>query len=156
MIRHARPTDIADILEIARTCGLFTSDDMEFFEADIRGFFDAAENEREWWVDEDEGALVAAAYLSPEMADRVWNLLFIAVAPEAKGTGRGSAMLLHVERELTQRGQRMLVIDTSSLPSFEATRGFYTSHGYTLVAQIPDFWTDGDDKVVFSKRLPTG
>ena len=141
---------------MARACGLFTTDEMEFFAADIHAFFDSdEENGKMWLVDEDDGTVLAAAYLAAEMADRVWNLLFIAVRPDLKGKGRGGALLQHVEAMLEEQGQRMLVIDTSGLPEFEPTRRFYLKHDYDLAAEIPDYWTDGDAKIVFVKRLNT-
>ena len=47
----------------------------------------------------------------------------------------------------------MLLIETSSLPRFAATHAFYGKHGYTKVARIPDFYADGDSKVIFAKRI---
>jgi len=32
-------------------------------------------------------------------------------------------------------------------------RGFYRKHGFVEVARIPDFYTEGDDKVIFWKKL---
>ncbi len=153
MIRHARPDDLDGILNVATHSTLFEHEEMEVFGHTIREFFAEEEPEHVWLVDEHLGAVSAVAYMGPEMADRVWNLFFISVLPELKGMGRGGALLRHVEAQLVDLEQRMLVIDTSGLDGFEPTRAFYIKHGYTLSAQIPDFWADGDDKVVFTKRL---
>ncbi len=98
--------------------------------------------------------MCAGAYYAPEMmADRVWNLYFIAVREHAKGQGRGSALLEHVEQVLCEQGQRMLLIETSGLGTFERTRDFYLKHAYQEEARLRDFYERGDDKVVFRKVL---
>ena len=47
----------------------------------------------------------------------------------------------------------MLLIETSSLAHYDLTRKFYGKHDYVQSAVIKDFYADGDDLVVFSKRL---
>ena len=58
-----------------------------------------------------------------------------------------------IETRLRGEGARIIVIDTSGTADFEGARGVYLARGYVLVARIPDFWADGDDKVTFAKRL---
>ena len=44
-----------------------------------------------WLVATEEGRPLGAAYVAPEpFADRVWNLYFLGVAPEAQGRGAGN------------------------------------------------------------------
>jgi hypothetical protein len=47
----------------------------------------------------------------------------------------------------------MLLIETCSLPHYEPTCRFYRNCGYEHLATIPNFYADGDDMFVFSKRL---
>jgi hypothetical protein len=47
----------------------------------------------------------------------------------------------------------VLIVETSSQPSFDLTRRFYAGRGYHEVARIPDFWDTGNDKIVCLKRL---
>lgn len=82
-----------------------------------------------------------------------WDLYWIAVAPSAQRAGAGSALLQEVERRLAELDARMLLIETSSQPRYEPTRGFYTRHGYHEVARVPEFYAPGDDRVIFAKRI---
>lgn len=75
------------------------------------------------------------------------------LAPDLQGTGRGRALLRRVEDDLRARGQRLLLVDTSGTAQYDRTREFYVRCGYTDVARVPDYWSDGDDLVVFVKRL---
>jgi len=106
-----------------------------------------------WITDEDEGA-VGVAYCQPEpMTDRTWNLQLIAIQPDRQGKGRGSNLLRYVEQMLTARDARVLLVETSGLPTFERTRTLYIKRGYEEEARIRDFYAAGDDKVVFRKVL---
>ena len=59
----------------------------------------------------------------------------------------------HVEEDLRDRGQRLLLVRTSGTAQYDATRAFYRGLGYAEHTRVPDYWTDGDDLVLFSKRL---
>ena len=100
------------------------------------------------------GAPVGLAFGEPErMTHGTWNLLLIAVHPEAQGRGIGAAMMTHVETMLAARGARVLLIETSGLDEMAPTRAFYVGLGYDEEARIRDYYAAGDDKVVFWKAL---
>jgi ribosomal protein S18 acetylase RimI-like enzyme len=84
-----------------------------------------------------------------------WDLYWIAVSPEAQGTGVGTTLLQEVERRLALRDARLVIIETSSLPHYGATRRFYERRGYEVVARVPDFYAPGDDRLIFAKRIHT-
>jgi ribosomal protein S18 acetylase RimI-like enzyme len=62
-------------------------------------------------------------------------------------------MLRHAEDDLRRRGQRLLLVRTSGTEQYDRTRAFYRRQGYAEHLRVPDYWTDGDDLVLFSKRL---
>ncbi len=62
-------------------------------------------------------------------------------------------MLCHIEQKLAARGERILLVETSGLESFEGTREFYRKCGYEKEAQIREFYQAGEDKIVFRKSL---
>ncbi len=100
--------------------------------------------------------LTAVVYYAPEdAADRVWDLTMIAVRPALQGHGLGRALLLHVEQDLRDRGERLLLVDTSGTTRYDRTREFYQRCGYSQEARVRDYWEDGDDLVIFSKRIDT-
>lgn len=115
-------------------------------------FFGGADDQR--WLVLDDGQVDAVCYFVPEaIADRVWNLLLIAVDPARHGEGLGSALMAAVERELAAQDIRLLLVDTSGTEAFARTRRFYEQLGYRREAVIRDYWANGDDKVTFVKSL---
>lgn len=149
-IRPVKAADMTALKAVIDATGLFPShllDDM------LAGYFegDAADD---IWLTIDQSDPVAVAYCSPErMAQGTWNLYLIAIHPASQGRGHGTALLRHIEAALAMRGERILLVETSGLPSFERTRAFYRKNGYTEEARIREFYQSGEDKVVFRKAL---
>lgn len=92
-------------------------------------------------------------YAPVEMTDRTWELWWIVVDPNCQGRGIGQKMLKALEADLESRNQRLLLIETSSLPRYESARQFYLKAGYVEAARVKDFYTSGDDKVIFWKSF---
>jgi hypothetical protein len=57
------------------------------------------------------------------------------------------------EQHLKDKGQRILIVETSGTDAFALTRKFYAQSGYDEEARIRDFWAPADDKVIFRKAL---
>lgn len=70
-----------------------------------------------------------------------------------QGKGIGAEMMQYIEDLLMESGQRILIVETSGLPEFERTRNFYDKCNYERAAVIRDFYQDGEDKVVFWKKI---
>lgn len=106
-------------------------------------------------TDGDEpGAPLAVGYCAPErMTEGTWNLLALAVHPDAQGKGAGAAMLRWIERRLKDDGARILLVETLGAPEFAGQRAFYARAGYAEEARIRDYYEPGGDKVVFWKRV---
>jgi ribosomal protein S18 acetylase RimI-like enzyme len=87
-----------------------------------------------------------------------YDLYWIAVDPAWHGRGVGSLLLEYVEARICRfaaaaEKARMLIIETSSLPRYEPARQLYLRHHYREIARLPDFYADGDDRVIYAKRF---
>jgi ribosomal protein S18 acetylase RimI-like enzyme len=102
---------------------------------------------------EDERVVGYACYGPRALADRTYDLYWIAVDPTVRGGGIGRRLLTACEEAVRKLGGRILVVETSGLPEYAPTRGFYLATGYLLEATLKDFYKDGDDLVIFTKRL---
>jgi ribosomal protein S18 acetylase RimI-like enzyme len=86
-------------------------------------------------------------------ADGRWDLYWIVVRPEAQRGGVGRDLLRRAEALMAERGAEYVYIDTSSADKYAPTRAFYRTMGYRKVAELPDFYRDGDGKVILAKSL---
>ena len=103
---------------------------------------------------EKDGQIIGFTYYAPTaMTDRGWHLYWIAVSKQTQARGVGGQLLRYAEEDIRKAGGRQLLIETSSLPHYELTRRLYLKHGYEQVCALPDYYADGDDMVVFRKRL---
>ncbi len=81
------------------------------------------------------------------------NLYWIAVHPDFQGRGLGKALMREAEIRIRAAGGSRIYIDTSYKAQYEDTRAFYLSLGYELDALLKDFYSAGDDKVIYRKLL---
>jgi ribosomal protein S18 acetylase RimI-like enzyme len=156
-IRSATLTDIPAVRNIAFDTGMFTEDDWPGVETIMANSVRGDLEDHIWIVLANNTAtVVGAAYYAPEpFAHQMWNMYFLGVSPASQGDGIGAALVAHVEGALRTRGERVLIIETSGVASFEAARAFYRKQGYAEEARIREFYGPGDDKVVFWKALYT-
>lgn len=149
-VRALRRVDLPRVAQIVAETDMFDPVHLEPMAAP----FLVEQSGEERWLVYDESAVMGVAYYRAEpLTDGSWNLLLIAVDPARHGQGIGAAMMRHVEAQLASGGARILIVETSGLPEFKRTRGFYRMLGYDEEARIRDYYANGDDKVVFRKAL---
>jgi ribosomal protein S18 acetylase RimI-like enzyme len=160
MPRPAAPDDTPALVALAAATGVFKPHELDALTEVLDDYHDAnhAYRHRAWVTDAPDGSgPLGFVYFAPTaMTDRTWELWWIAVDPTRQRGGLGGDLLRFVEAEVTKARGRLLLIETSSTPAYHPTRQFYLKHAYSQVAEIPDFYADGDGKVIFSKRLGTG
>ena len=151
MVRPTRRDDIAALQAVVDASELFPG---EMLPDMASGFLSDDESPDIWLTCVADGDAVGFCYAVPEkLTDGAWNMLAIAVLPARQGGGCGSAIVRRLEANLTERGQRILMADTSGSDASAPARAFYRRNGYVEEARIRDFWAVGDDKIVFWKSL---
>jgi ribosomal protein S18 acetylase RimI-like enzyme len=154
MIRFTTSNDTNALLTLAEATGLFESDQIEELAQMLNQHFSDEIDSPDLWFTDEDNEPVGVAYVAPErMTEGTWNLYLIAIHPDRQRQGRGAALLSHVEKILTERGERVLLVETSGLKDFEYVRAFYRKSGYDEEARIREFYKAGDDKIIFCKAL---
>ena len=82
-----------------------------------------------------------------------YDVYWIAVAPHIQKKGVGRKLLSHVEDEIASKNGKLIIIETSSQHKYEPTRNFYIRTHYIMEARIKDFYSEGDDRLIYVKRL---
>ena len=150
-IRKSFESDVQGLKEVLDTIELFPSEMLEDMMAD---YFNNADTEDIWFTALQNGQICGLGYCAAEkLTDRTYNLYAIGIKNALQGQGIGKQMMAFIEAYLSEKGGRILIVDTSSLPEYAQTRDFYQKIGYSKEAVIRDFWKEGDDKVTFWKKL---
>ncbi|MGJ8678896.1 GNAT family N-acetyltransferase [Paraglaciecola sp.] len=106
------------------------------------------------WLTAIDNEPIGVAYCAPEpMTSGSWNLLMLWVKESYEDNGVGNALVSEVESQLKERHARLLIVETSQLPDFEAARNFYQKYGFTLEAEVKDFFEAGDNKLIYTKAV---
>lgn len=150
-IRKVQPQDLTGLKEVLDSSELFPSiylDDM------ISDYFNNKDTADIWFTYIDNDIPLALGYCAPEkLTNGTYNLYAIAVRKELQGQGIGQKMMHFIEKLLTDDGNRILIVETSSIDHYALTRKFYHTLGYKQAAVIADFWDEGEDKIIFWKKL---
>ncbi|MBW4707679.1 GNAT family N-acetyltransferase [Roseobacter sp. YSTF-M11] len=149
-IKPTTKDDIPALRRVLDQTELFPGDLLpEMLSPSLHGATDAF-----WLTCHLDGTAAGLCYTVPEdLTDGTWNMRALAVRPDLQGKGLGTALVGAAEEYLRRTGQRILVVDTSGTDDFASTRKFYARNGYAEEARIRDFWSAGDDKVIFRKAL---
>ncbi|MDD5468108.1 MAG: GNAT family N-acetyltransferase [Anaerolineales bacterium] len=102
---------------------------------------------------QDGQVLGYACYGVHALTDATYDLYWIAVDPDQHGQGVGRAVIQATEQAIKEKGGRLIVVETSGKEAYSPARRFYAAAGYGLAAIIKDFYTDGDDLVMYTKHL---
>ena len=82
-----------------------------------------------------------------------YDLYWIVTHDDYRGSGIGKVLLEETHQRVKNLGGRYLIAETSSLEKYSPTRYFYEKNNYKQEALIPDFYKEGDGKVIFVKRF---
>ena len=155
-LRHAlTPADRPAIEAILRESGAFRDEEVAVGLELVDETLDPGPStDYQWVVAERSGRVVGFACYGPvPMTDGTFDLYWIAVGREEKGSGLASRLDEAVAERVRSVGGRWVLAETSSTPPYTAARRFYAKRGYDLVERIPDFYREGDDRLTFGKRL---
>jgi len=156
MIITATEAHGPQIQNIAARAGVFSQEEIEcvselWMEYLTQGSERCGYNFMVYW--DGDQVLGFACYGPRDLTDGVFDLYWIAVDPATRYNGVGRALLTASEEAAREMGGRILIAETSGTPLYESTRKFYFSMGYENEATIKDFYTLGDDLMIFVKRI---
>jgi ribosomal protein S18 acetylase RimI-like enzyme len=155
-IDTALPTDGASILGISSRVGIFNPTELDCVRELWNAYLDSAEDSGYTFLvlRHDDGSPQGYACFGPHpLTEGTYDLYWIAVDPDAQGQGVGHALLSRVEAEVRESGGYLLLIETSDSALYASARRLYVSVGFRLEATIYDFYTRGDNLLIFSKNI---
>ena len=155
MFRPTIPEDTPALIAMTAGTGLFLPLDLEALDSVLADYHKEAAGQGHRCVTyEQDGKPIGFVYYAPiAMTDRTWHLWWIVVTKDIQARGIGGQLLRHAEDGARAERGRLMMVETSGLPTYEMTRRFYLKHGYELASVLKDFYADGHDMVTFRKRL---
>ena len=82
-----------------------------------------------------------------------FDIYWLAVDPENQKQGIGTALMKYAHEIIKKLNGRLITLDTSGNLRYISTRRFYESLDYCKEASLKDFYTLGDDKIIYIKRI---
>lgn len=150
-IRVVQTNDIDGLKKVCDSSGLFPS---EYLDDMIADYLNNSETQDIWFTYIDDNKPVAIGYCVPEkFTNGTYNLLAIGVLQNTQRKGIASEMMNYIEQTVKSKQGRILIVETSNDEAQIGARKLYEKLGYTKEAIIRDFWNDGEDKIVFWKKL---
>ncbi len=157
MIRSYKAKDRNGVIEIVSATGNFNASEIEIAAELIDICIDNPEQTDYYsFVFEDEATKRIAGFLivGPTPATTgTYDMYWIASHPDFYGKAVAQQLDRFAEEFVRERDGYLLIAETSSQPSYDRTRAFYTKQGYQLLSQIADYYKPGDDLIVFGKRV---
>lgn len=155
VLRALGGEDRAPIAQLLEATGVFRPEEiavaLELVDAAVEK---PGQEDYTFLVAESRGTVAGYACWGPTPCTRgTFDLYWMAAAPPFHGQGVAGLLLEAAEADMARRRAKLCVIETSSLPPYEAARRFYLKSGYREVARIPDFYGPGDARVIFTKAL---
>ncbi|MDD4869732.1 MAG: GNAT family N-acetyltransferase [Kiritimatiellae bacterium] len=154
-VRYTILKDRDEIIRFTETTGYFRPDEIDIAcevldDALVKG----PEGHYQSFTAESEGKAIGWICFGPTPCTLgTYDIYWIVVAPSYQRKGIGFALMNHAEKIIRDHGGRLSVIETSGKCLYESTRDFYHKMGYSEQARVAEFYTDGDDKVIYTKQL---
>jgi GNAT superfamily N-acetyltransferase len=158
ILRELRPGDRAELLEILESSGAFRPEEIAVGLELVDETLDPGPStDYRWWIAEGAGQVLGFACFGPvPMTEGTFDLYWIAVAPEARGTGVAAGIEQAVADSVRSLGGYWLLAETSSTEPYAPAHAFYARRDYRLLGRIEDYYRAGDDRLIFGKRLDQG
>jgi len=146
--------DIENVKRITESTGFFYDHEVEVA---ISLVIDTLKNPEEYnfvLIEDDNGKTIAFSNFGEiPCTKKRFDIYWIVVDNDQRGKGLGKILIAETEKRIKELGGEIAYLETSSTEKYHPTRKFYEGLNYDKEVVMKDFYADGDDKVIYSKRL---
>jgi GNAT superfamily N-acetyltransferase len=104
-------------------------------------------------VDEHNKIVGYICICKSDLSDTYWEILWMLVVPGMHRGNIGTTLIKKAEEIVLENKGVGITLETSSRLDYKPAREFYKTMGYKAVCKIRDFYSLGNDKLVYEKRL---
>ena len=147
--------DIIRVFEIVESTKFFYDHEVEIAVELVTERLAHGESTEYYFVfAEVDGVTAAYSCFGPiAMSKTSFDLYWIATHNDFRGKGIGRKLLEETCNQARNMGCSIIIAETSGLEHYVPTRAFYITNKFDLEARLKDFYTMGDDKLFYTKRL---
>jgi ribosomal protein S18 acetylase RimI-like enzyme len=153
-IRRLKGADLPRVREIMKCGDVFSKTDKHDLYKSISVYLkEPDDDEFITYAATLDSELVGFVSYGRELGKDTYGIYIISVDADYQGRGIGSSLMEFAEKRIKAKRARAIFISTSSTRQYTPARALYKSRGYSRVAKVKDYFTDGDDMLIYSKRL---
>jgi ribosomal protein S18 acetylase RimI-like enzyme len=152
---ESNPSDREALRELLLSTGFFYAHEIDVAIELLDDRLSKGEKSEYYFIFADVGGKMAGyvCYGPITVTEHRFDMYWIGVHQAWRGRGIGGQLLKAAEDRMRALNGAYVYVETSSRPLYEPTRKFYEKNGYPLVARIPHFYADDDDRMVYMKAL---
>ncbi len=152
---NVRVEDKRAVADILSASGLFYPYEIDVAIELLDDFLDKGRQSeyRFLFADIGGGAAGYACFGPISMSPGRFDLYWIAVDKKHQRKGIGGLLLSGAEKKMAAEGAGYIYVETSSREVYLPTRRFYEKHGYRQVACVPEYFGDGDHKIIYMNSI---
>lgn len=155
LLRPALAEDASAIFSLAQNESLFNIQDLSAVQELFNDYIQRPDHNGYFFISALDGQQLIgfACYGPTPLTEGTFDLYWINIVDAWKGKGVGKQLIAAVVEAVRTAHGRLIVLDTSGRPDYAPTRAFYVRCGFHPTATIPDFYTPGDDLVIYTLPL---
>lgn len=153
MIRSIKPSDVSAIEKLLNKISNFNDKEVKVaMELVNIAANDPKQNDYNVFVYEENDMILGYHCTGRRpLTDAVYDLYWIVTDPDYSGNGIGKKLLEHAENFVKERNGRWIIAETSSREEYLPTQIFYFRNNYSIIGEIKDFYSIGDNLLIFGK-----
>lgn len=108
------------------------------------------------WYIEDKGEIIASIGVEENKygsGGYQMDADYLAVHKDYRKQGLATRLLAEMEKWVQKKGGRFIHILSCDIDSYKAARTLWEKHGYEKVAEIPDYYVEGEGRVDYFKKI---
>lgn len=146
---------IDDYLNIARSTEAFMESELEILKEVLEDLQNNKKTSYNLIEDSSSEKLVGFSLFGrTPLTKFTWDIYWVIVEKSTQGKGVGKRLLVKTEEFIREKMARVAIkLETSTQKQYSAARGLYKRVGFQEAGRLPNFYSEGDDMIIFYKEI---